>query len=270
LTLVRSASRIAQFTAITFDAIARAHLADDDLVQRAARLHATCKAIAQSHGLRIQVRGALPRGPVVLVSNHVSYLDAIALAALTPCAPIAKSEVAAWPMIGTAAAQLGVTFVERESMWSRVCALRTSLAALRAGVSVMNFPEGTTTDGTKLLAFQRGCFGLARLAGVRVVPIAVRCAPALAWFGAAPFVPHYLAMTRLAAPEIRLEIGHPIDPTRYASDQDVAALARNRIAYLMRPCLPEDEETHAPIIRPRLPAPRPDPVLPLAQRARAR
>jgi len=266
LTLLRSARRVGQLTAITVDAIVRAKLADDNVAGRAARLQATCLAIVRTHGLRMQVRGALPSGPIVIVSNHVSYLDAIALGALAPCSPIAKGEVADWPMIGTAAQELGVTFVARDSAWSRVRALRRALAALRAGVSVLNFPEGTTTDGSQLLAFHRGSFGLARLAGVRIVPIAVRCAPGLTWFGNAPFVPHYLAMTRVASPEIRLEIGHPIDPTRFTSDEDVAALARHRIAHLMR----DHVETHASIIRPRVPAPRPDSILPVAQRARAR
>jgi 1-acyl-sn-glycerol-3-phosphate acyltransferase len=262
--MIRSGLRIARFTVATLDAIGRAKFSRDAIASRAARLHDVCAEIARIHELRLGVRGALPTGPVVIVTNHVSYLDAIAIAAALPVAPIAKCEVAAWPMIGTAAQRLGVIFVERDNPWSRVRALRAAARALAAGVSVLNFPEGTTTDGTQLLPFQRGIFGLARLANVHVVPVAVRCAPELAWHGAA-FVPHYLRMTRMAAPALTLEIGQPIDPARHVSADEIAALAHHRIAYMLRDQL----ESHA-VIRLRVPASRPDTVLPSARRRVAR
>lgn len=262
--MIRSASRIARFTFATLEAIGRAKFSRDGIAGRAERLQSVCAEIARIHELRLGVRGAFPTRPVVIVTNHVSYLDALAVAAILPVAPIAKSEVAAWPMIGTAADQLGVIFVERDAPASRVRALLRARAALRAGVSVLNFPEGTTTDGTQLLPFQRGIFGLARLAGVPVVPIAIRCAPELAWHGGASFVPHYWNTTKIAAPEIRLEVGTPIDTARYTADE-AAALAHHRIAYMLRDQL----ESHA-VIRLRVPAPRPDAVLPPARRRVAR
>lgn len=264
--MIRSASRIGRFTFAALAAIGRARVAGGGIADRARRLHAVCTEIAMIHDLELRVRGRFPAGPAVIVTNHVGYLDAIAVAAVLPCAPIAKREVSSWPLIGTAAAQLGVIFVERDDPWSRVRALRRAAAALRAGTSVLNFPEGTTTDGTRLLPFQRGCFGLARLAGVPVVPVAIRCAPELAWYGGAAFVPHYLRTTRLPAPALRLEVGQPIDPARHDSAEEIAALAHHRIAYLLRDHL----EPHASVIRLRVPAPRPDAVLPPALRRVAR
>ncbi|MEO8548641.1 MAG: lysophospholipid acyltransferase family protein [Kofleriaceae bacterium] len=240
------------------DAIGRARLARESVAGRGARLHAACAEIASIHGLEVSIEGSWPAGPFVIVANHVSYLDAIAIASVLPCAPIAKSEVERWPMIGLAARELGVIFVARDSAWSRVRALRRAHAVLRDGLPVLNFPEGTTTDGTKLLPFQRGIFGLARHAGVPVLPVAVHCAPHLAWHGNAPFLPHYVAMARLAAPEVRLELGRVIDPTQLASAEEVAALAHHRIAHMLRDQL----EPHATVIRLRVPAPRSNPVLP--------
>jgi len=266
MTIARTGLRIGRCSVTVLAAIGRGRLASDGIAGRADRLHAACAEIADIHNLRLGIRGAWPTGPVVIVANHVSYLDPIAIAALLPCTPIAKSEVASWPLIGSAASKLGVIFVERDSMSSRIRALRSALAALRAGVPVVNFPEGTTTNGTKILPFQRGIFGLARLAGVKVLPVAVRCAPELAWHGNAPFVPHYVSMARLTAPELRLDLGQPIDPTYFGSDEEVAALAHHRIAYMLRDQL----ETHAPVIRLRVPAPRPDAVLPAAHRPLAR
>lgn len=261
---VRTAVRVTRFTGCVLDAIARARLADDGIGGRAARLRDACASIVRIHGLEIDVRGSWPAGPVVVVANHVSYLDPIAIASLIPCSPIAKSEVARWPMIGAAASQLGVNFVVRDSVWGRARTLRRALAALRAGVAVVNFPEGTTTDGTLMLPFQPGSFGLARLAGVPILPVAVRCARELAWHGNAPFVPHYLATTRLPAPRISLELGHLIDPAQHTSAAEMAAHAHHQIATLLRDHL----EPHATVIRLRVPASRPDSVLPAALRGR--
>jgi len=62
LDAVAQCARVGQLTAITVDAIVRAKLADDNVAGRAARLQATCLAIVRTHGLRMQVRGALPSG----------------------------------------------------------------------------------------------------------------------------------------------------------------------------------------------------------------
>lgn len=263
---VRTAVRIGRLTVTALDAIGRARMARDGIAGRADRLHAACADIASIHKLQLRIRGTWPAGPVVIVANHVSYLDPIAIAAMLPCAPIAKSEVASWPIIGTAASQLGVIFVTRNSVSSRARALRQAHAALRAGVSVVNFPEGTTSDGSRLLPFKRGIFGLARLAGVPVLPVAIRCAPELAWHGNAPFVPHYVSTAGLAAPEIRLDLGPLIDPAHFTTTDEVAAIAHHRIAYLLRDQL----EPHAAVIRLRVPSPRPDPILPAARRRIAR
>jgi 1-acyl-sn-glycerol-3-phosphate acyltransferase len=262
----RAASRISRAMFASLEAIGSARIARGDLRDRAGRLHAACAAVTAIHEIRVDVRGAWPKGPAVIVANHVGYLDAIAIAAALPIAPIAKCEVAEWPVIGGAASAMGVNFVERASVWSRARALRRAWTALRAGVPVLNFPEGTTTDGTQLLPFQRGIFGLARLAGVPIVPIAIRCPHDLAWYGNARFVPHYLRTAALPAPEMRLEIGSPIDPARFASADELAAIAHHRIAHLLRDQL----ETHATVIRLRVPAPRPDAVLPAAPRHVAR
>nr|MBS0019499.1 1-acyl-sn-glycerol-3-phosphate acyltransferase [Gammaproteobacteria bacterium] len=71
--------------------------------------------------------------------------------------------------------------------------LRRSLRVLQQGVSVLNFPEGTTTLGNAVLPFRRGIFGLAPITGVPVIPIALRFEPpGMAWVGNAYFVSHCL------------------------------------------------------------------------------
>jgi 1-acyl-sn-glycerol-3-phosphate acyltransferase len=229
--VIVAGSRMARGAVAALDAIGRARLARDrGIAARAHRLHAACAEIAHVHGLELDIRGEWPSGPAVLVPNHVGYLDAIAVAASLPCVPIAKAEVAGWPVIGTAACRLGAIFVVRDSAWSRVRALRSALAALQAGVPVLNFPEGTTTDGTRLQPFMRGIFGLARLAGVPVVPVAIRCPRELAWHGGARFVPHYVKFASTPAPHLRLDVLPAIDATGFASADELAELTYLRLS----------------------------------------
>jgi lyso-ornithine lipid O-acyltransferase len=265
---VRLLRRLTIGGAITARALAGARAArDDGPDRRAARLCAVVAEVAAVHDLRITATGAWPSGPAVVVANHVSYLDPLVIASHVPCAPIGKGEVARWPVIGAAARALGVVFVDRGSAASGARALRRGLAALRAGVAVLNFPEGTTTDGTRVLPFRRGSFGLARIAGVPVVPIALRYdPPELAWFGGASFLPHYLRTASRAALRVDVAIGDAIAPRDHASARALADLTHHRIARMLRDL---EETDHGPVPRVRVPAPRPDAVLPTAGRAAA-
>jgi 1-acyl-sn-glycerol-3-phosphate acyltransferase len=160
---------------------------------RARRMARGMARICRAHEIECRVEGEVPRSACVVVSNHLSYLDPVVILPRVPALPIAKGEVAHWPLLGRHGHACGVLFVSRSQPGSRVRTLRRAVTALRAGVSVLNFPEGTTTDGTRLLPFQRGIFGAARIAGVPVVPVALGYDdPALCWTGDASFLPHYL------------------------------------------------------------------------------
>ena len=151
------------------------------------------------------VRGArIPAEPCVVVANHLSYIDPLAIVSLVPSVPIAKTEVRGWPLIGELMNQLGVLFVQREDPYSGAQVLRDSMVALRRGLSVLAFPEGTTTTG-EVLPFRRGMFGVAQHTGAPIVPIALRYeSEELCWVGNDPFLPHYLRTT--ARSRTRLEV----------------------------------------------------------------
>jgi 1-acyl-sn-glycerol-3-phosphate acyltransferase len=228
----------------------------------AARLSAALRAVGDAHDLRVRVTGELPREPSLLVANHVSYLDPLAILSVVPAMPIAKHEVAAWPVVGGVARALGVAFVDRHRPWSRVRALRRVHAALVANASVLSFPEGTTTDGTRVLPFQRGCFGIAARLDRPVVPIAIRYDDRdLAWTGNAAFLPHYLATVKRERCDVHLVIAPAIYARAGEAPERLAARARNVI-------LRHLEHLGALHARARLrvPASRPDSVLPPADR----
>ncbi|HEY1818081.1 MAG TPA: lysophospholipid acyltransferase family protein [Kofleriaceae bacterium] len=232
-----------------------------DARESAHRLAGALGAIARAHDIRVDVRGDVPRGVALIVSNHVSYLDPIAIVPSCPALPVAKGEVLGWPIVGPIGQALGVTFVRRRDPMARARVLHHIYDLLAAGVPVLNFPEGTTTNGERVLPFHRGTFGIAKRLGVPVVPLAVRYSdPALAWCDAATFLPHYVRTASRPRVEVRLEFCPPMSARTGEAPEDMAARARNTI----QKTLDRMRWNHAGTGT-RLPTSRPDPVLPFAR-----
>jgi 1-acyl-sn-glycerol-3-phosphate acyltransferase len=201
---------------------------------RAYGLSRLAGTLCAQNGVRLAVSGPIPRGPVVLVANHLGYLDPLMLASVVPCLPVAKSELARWPLFGAAARAHGVLFVERGDARSGARVLRAARRALAASVSVLNFPEGTTTRGAAVLPFRRGIFGLARIAGVPVVPAALTFdEDALSWTGDDLLLPHLLRTLARRELAVRIRFGCAMTPARYGSAEDLAREARTVVEHLL-------------------------------------
>jgi 1-acyl-sn-glycerol-3-phosphate acyltransferase len=115
---------------------------------------------------------AIPPGSLV-VANHVSWLDALAIQALLPACVVAKSDTLGWPLLGTMLARNDTLFVERRAT-RRLLAVNAGIRArLARGERVVVFPEGTTTDGGTLLAFRPALFEPAAVDGFPVHALAL-------------------------------------------------------------------------------------------------
>ena len=170
----------------------------------------------------------------MLASNHVSYIDPIAVAQELPFSAVAKLEVGAWPGVGTILDDLGVLFVRRDDPLSGAVALRRCIRLLDHGVPVLVYPEGTTSIGDDVLPFKRGAFGAAAIAGVPVVPVAMRYPwRAAAWIGNEDFLPHFLRMHKRASIPVEVHFGHPIEPGSVESAATVAESARDQVRSLI-------------------------------------
>ena len=125
--------------------------------------------------VRLVVRGEPPAGaPALVVANHVSWIDMYVLNAIAGASFVAKSEVRTWPLFGTIAARFGTFFITRGS-YRDAARVRTAAArALAGGERVAVFPEGTTTDGTKVGCFYPALFQSAIDVGAPVQPMAIR------------------------------------------------------------------------------------------------
>lgn len=114
------------------------------------------------------------RGPYLLYSNHVSWLDIFALNSVSPLTFIAKSEIASWPLAGVLAKRSGTLFIERGKRHAVRQVIQEAVEVLKSGRTVAVFPEGTTGSGDELLPFHSNFIQPALLAGVKVVPVSLQ------------------------------------------------------------------------------------------------
>src|SRR5512146_962212 len=114
----------------------------------------------------------LPHG--LIVTNHISWLDVFVLNAVVPMRFVAKSEVRRWPIIGWLCTRAQTLFIERGKARSAARINVHLVDLLRHGECLAVFPEGTTTDGTKVAHFHSSLLQPAIDAGAQVHPIAIR------------------------------------------------------------------------------------------------
>ncbi len=146
--------------------------AGDDVAQGARQLSGLCRELAQGLGVEVIVDGRVPADGLV-VANHLGFLDIIALAAAGPCVFVAKREVSGWFLAGAMARQCGTVFVDRERRSGVVAASAEIRRVLEAGVRVVLFPEGTSSEGGRVLPFKSSLLQSALDARVSVTPCGI-------------------------------------------------------------------------------------------------
>jgi 1-acyl-sn-glycerol-3-phosphate acyltransferase len=135
-------------------------------------------ALLRTFGVRLRIHGgddlrASGRGALV-VNNHISWLDIIAVNAVRPMRALAKKEIANWPVLGALVSRGGSIFLDRERLSTLPATMAELAAALRSGALVNVTPEGTTWCGLASGPFTKATFQAAIDAGVPVRPIALR------------------------------------------------------------------------------------------------
>jgi 1-acyl-sn-glycerol-3-phosphate acyltransferase len=135
------------------------------------------KGILTLAGIELQVGGApLATGPVLLVANHISWLDIVVLHAAGYCRFVAQAGIRHWPLVGALATGAGTLYIERASRRDAMRVVHHMRDRLAAGDVVAIFPEGTTGDGRMLLPFHANLVQAAISANVPVQPVALRFA----------------------------------------------------------------------------------------------
>ncbi|UGY94459.1 lysophospholipid acyltransferase family protein [Streptomyces gobiensis] len=132
------------------------------------------RTVVTAFGIRIRAVGSLAQGPVLVVANHISWLDVPLLAAVKPGRMLAKSEVGEYPLLGALARRGGTLFIDRERLRALPATVNAIAAALRGGSTVVAFPEGSTWCGRRQGRFRPAVFQAALDAGTAVQPVVIR------------------------------------------------------------------------------------------------
>ena len=143
--------------------------------QRQMRVQVWSRGMLRRIGIELVVKGQPDmRGPLMLVANHISWLDITSLHAARFCRFVSKADIAQWPFIGKLASGIGTLFLERSSRRDAMRVVHHMAASLRAGDVLAVFPEGTTSDGGSLLPFHANLIEAAIVSNVPVQPVALQ------------------------------------------------------------------------------------------------
>lgn len=189
-------------------------------------------------GVRLSVEGSLEKArPLLLVSNHLTYLDVPILASQNAVRFTPKSEIADWPLFGWMCRVTGCIFVTRKA--EKLKQASNAIAdALAKGEAVSLFPEGSTGDGRHLLPFKSGFFSLAEapLGGqelliqpasiaythVRGLPIDITLWPDVAWYGDMELVPHLWNLLKITPLRAKLTYLPPVTLSQFADRKELS------------------------------------------------
>lgn len=204
-------------------------------------------------GVRVRMVGepAAAR-PLILVSNHVSWLDIPVLGSRFPLGFIAKSEVAGWPGIGLLAKLQRTVFVDRNSRAATAKVNEAIAERLREGDPVVLFAEGTSSDGNRVLPYRSALLGATRDAfgggapasiqplaiayvGLGGVPLGRTRRPMVAWYGDMDLAPHLFAILKRGAVDVEIHLAEPLTgPDRKALTFEAHRRSRAMLAGALR------------------------------------
>jgi 1-acyl-sn-glycerol-3-phosphate acyltransferase len=186
-------------------------------------------------GHRLIIKGELSQEtPTLYVSNHSSYVDILVLGTFIPARFVAKKEVAQWPIMGWLATNQGTIYINRD---------RNAIADgteklneyLDRGESLILFPEGTTSDGCRILPFGSSFFDVAMKKKVTVQPVTVTYAgwdgipmprfmrKVCGWFSPdVDMLPHLWSIAQWGTVQVIVNLHPPMNPQDFSSRKALA------------------------------------------------
>lgn len=223
------------------------------------------RVVAAIVGIRIhQVGTPSDDRPLLILSNHVSWLDIIVITAVRPVVFVAKQEVAGWPFFGWLARLQRTVFIARDRRHKTGEVAREMASRLRGGDAVVLFAEGTSSDGNRILPFRSALVGAVHhtlgdethhssvtvqplsvaYTGIGGVPSGRALRDKLAWYGDIDLVPHMLGVLSSGAVDVTVSWGEPVaydmtaDRKQIARDAEVAVRRMTAAALRQRALAP--------------------------------
>jgi lyso-ornithine lipid O-acyltransferase len=212
------------------------------------------RAVARIINLRVHVIGqASTDRPMLILSNHVSWLDILAIGTVMPVSFIAKSEVEAWPLFGLLAKLQRSIFVDRNRRGETGKANAAIAIRLEEGDPIVLFAESTTSDGNRILPFRSALVGAARdsilsdstTRHVCLQPLALAYHGAdglptgrmgrarIGWYGDMEMLPHLVGILRGGPLDVTLNFGEPIAFDHGTDRKLVTKLAEDQVRRML-------------------------------------
>lgn len=217
--------------------------------QQAARRfpHWYHRKVCRILGVRLHIEGDVSPGPVLLVSNHTSWLDIPVLSAVAPVSFVAKTEVSRWPFVSSLARLQRTVFVDRTKRIAVGDTASEMSRRLAQGDALVLFAEGTSTDGNRVLPFKSSLFAAAKPTGKALdgaapaerspavvqsvsivysrlhgVPLGRADRPLVGWYGDMDMQSHAWELLKAGPLDVLIRIGNPIPLSDYSSRKDLA------------------------------------------------
>jgi len=197
------------------------------------------KILALILGLHIKRRGKPTGEPTLMVSNHISWLDIIAIGAHQPCVFIAKNTVQNWPLIGFLASISGTLFVNRQSRRDVCNVMQKGKHVIDEGVSLVFFPEATTTNGKQIKPFRTSFYQTAIDTQSDTQAVAIRYPEKKGETSPAPyidddsFVSHLLRILQTGRIDVSLYYCAPIPATHNHDRKVLAKATQNQVTEIL-------------------------------------
>jgi len=204
--------------------------------------HRICARIL---GFDVVVHGEMTASrPALFVCNHTSYVDITVLASVIPGSFVAKAEIAGWPFFGMLAKLQRTVFIDRRG--PRAAEHRDDMIKrLAAGDCLILFPEGTSSDGNRVLPFKSSLFGVAEQAeskGLVIQPVSVAYTrldgmpigrgfrPYCAWYGEMVMMDHMWELVGLGVVTVEVTFHDPVSLEQFGSRKTLAEHCQNVVS----------------------------------------
>lgn len=201
------------------------------------------KRICWLFGIHVAVQGTISKErPLLLISNHVSWTDILVLGSLAQLSFIAKDEVRAWPLFGTFAKLQRTVFIDRNNKRKAGTQSQDIADRLKAGDILVLFPEGTTSDGNRVLPFKSSLFGAAKMAldedvaGAQVliqpvsiaytkihgIPLGRYHRSIVGWSGTVSLKNHLIGLLKARSVNVEITFGEPMIFNHHSNRKQLA------------------------------------------------
>jgi 1-acyl-sn-glycerol-3-phosphate acyltransferase len=208
------------------------------------------RQVCRLFGIRIVIEGQVARDkPVLIVSNHTSWLDIPVLSAVAPVSFVAKKEVAGWPFVSWLAKLQRSVFVDRQRRGAVGETTSEIIRRLEGGDTVVLFAEGTSSDGNRVLPFKTALFAAAKpsvkaagdapdavvqtlsLVYTRLhgVPFGRADRPLVGWYGDMEMQSHAWQLLKAGPLDVRVRIGPPVPLESFADRKELARKSEDQV-----------------------------------------